>query len=237
MLRRLIENIVDLILPRRCLKCGKILDRAGYLCDKCVDEINFVTPPYCQRCGNPLHDENSQFCAGCAGGKKRFYRLARSAMAYDDASKNLIIAFKFFDRTENANLLAAMMKVAGKDIFAAGVDMIVPVPLHYTRLIKRRYNQSSLLAEKLSRMTDIPVENFALRRHRNTRPQVEFSGRNRVINVKNAFSVKRPELVRDKRIVLIDDVMTTGSTLKESALALKRAGAKSVDVLTAARVI
>ena len=237
MLRRLIENIVDLILPRRCLKCGKILDRVGYLCDKCVDEINFVTPPYCQRCGNPLHDENSQFCAGCAGGKKRFYRLARSAMAYDDASKNLIIAFKFFDRTENANLLAAMMKVAGKDIFAAGVDMIVPVPLHYTRLIKRRYNQSSLLAEKLSRMTDIPVENFALIRHRNTRPQVEFSGRNRVINVKNAFSVKRPELVRDKRIVLIDDVMTTGSTLKESALALKRAGAKSVDVLTAARVI
>ena len=237
MLHRLIENIVDLILPRRCLKCGKLLENAGYLCDKCADEINFIIPPYCQRCGNPLHDENSQLCAGCASGKKRFYRLARSAMAYDDSDKNLIIAFKFFDRTENANLLAAMMKVAGKDIFAAGVDMFIPVPLHYTRLIKRRYNQSSLLAEKLSRMTGIPTENFALIRHRKTRPQVECSGRARVTNVKNAFSVKRPELISGKRIVLIDDIMTTGSTLKESALALKKAGAKSVDILTAARVV
>ncbi len=237
MLRQLIDNILDMLLPRRCLRCGKILGVAGYLCDKCAEEINFITPPYCQKCGNPLHEENIRLCAGCSGGQKRFYRLARSAMTYDDSDKNLIIAFKFFDHTENASLLAAMLKVAGKDIFDAGVDLLIPVPLHYTRLIKRRYNQSSLLADKLSKMVNVPVENFALIRHRKTRPQVEFSGRARVINVKNAFSVKHPEKIKGKRVVLIDDVMTTGSTMKESAQALRKAGAVSVDVLTVARVL
>ena len=132
-------------------------------------------------------------CASCLR-KKRFpFRLSRSALCYDEASKNLILAFKFMDRTENARLLAAMLKVAGEDIFKAGVDVIVPVPLHYTRL-------------------------------------------ERVRNVKYAFSVPHPEKLAGKRVVLIDDVLTTGSTLKECAAALKKAGVRSVDALTVARV-
>ena len=236
MFHRLIENILNITLPYRCLKCGKILEQEGYLCDKCASEISFITSPYCQRCGQPLNDK-VKFCAGCAGGKHRFYRLARSAMIYDDSDKNLILGFKFFDHTENANLLAAMLKVAGKDIFDAGVDLLIPVPLHYTRLIKRRYNQSALLATKLGEMSKISVDYFSLIRHRKTRPQVEFSGKARISNVKNAFSVKNPQQIKGKRIVLIDDVMTTGSTLKECSSALKKAGAKSVDILTVARVI
>ena len=155
---------------------------------------------------------------------------------YDEASKNLILAFKFMDRTENARLLAAMLKVAGEDIFKAGVDVIVPVPLHYTRLVKRRYNQAALLARELGRYTGLPVDCFSLVRHRKTRPQVEFSGFERVRNVKNAFSVPHPEKLAGKRVVLIDDVLTTGSTLKECAAALKKAGVRSVDALTVARV-
>lgn len=169
--------------------------------------------------------------------KKRFpFRLSRSALCYDEASKNLILAFKFMDRTENARLLAAMLKVAGEDIFKAGVDVIVPVPLHYTRLVKRRYNQAALLARELGRYTGLPVDCFSLVRHRKTRPQVEFSGFERVRNVKNAFSVPHPEKLAGKRVVLIDDVLTTGSTLKECAAALKKAGVRSVDALTVARV-
>lgn len=164
------------------------------------------------------------------------FRLSRSALCYDEASKNLILAFKFMDRTENARLLAAMLKVAGEDIFKAGVDVIVPVPLHYTRLVKRRYNQSALLARELGRYTGLPVDCFSLVRHRKTRPQVEFSGFERVRNVKNAFSVPHPEKLAGKRVVLIDDVLTTGSTLKECAAALKKAGVRSVDALTVARV-
>lgn len=187
-----------------------------------------------------MQEENTQekmLCAGCLKHKRTFYRLSRSAVIYDNSSKNLILSFKFFDQTENANLLSAMLKIAGKDIFAEGVDLIIPVPLHYTRLLKRKYNQSGLLAQKLSDMTSIPYNNFALIRSRKTKPQVEVSGKERVINVKNAFSVKNQKLVKGKRIVLIDDIMTTGSTVKECAIALKKAGAKSVDILTIARTV
>ena len=238
MLFEIFENLLNFIFPRRCLKCGKVLFEDGYLCDKCVEEINFITPPYCYKCGHPISEltaDGKMLCAVCAGKKRHFFRTMRSAVVYDNSDKNLILGFKFFDKTENATLLAAMLKIAGKDIFSQGADVLIPVPLHYSRLIKRKYNQSVLLADKLSKMVDIPVDRFSLVRHKKTRPQVEFSGRQRVDNVKNAFSVKHPENIKGKRIILIDDVLTTGSTIKECASVLKKAGAKSVDVLTIAR--
>lgn len=224
MIGKLFRLLLDSILPRRCRKCGQILTIEGELCEKCLNELNFIFPPYCRKCGHPLSEKEARgkmLCASCLR-KKRFpFRLSRSALCYDEASKNLILAFKFMDRTENARLLAAMLKVAGEDIFKAGVDVIVPVPLHYTRLVKRRYNQAALLARELGRYTGLPVDCFSLVRHRKTRPQVEFSGFERVRNVKNAFSVPHPEKLAGKRVVLIDDVLTTGSTLKECAAALK----------------
>jgi len=239
MIGKLFRLLLDSILPRRCRKCGQILTIEGELCEKCLNELNFIFPPYCRKCGHPLSEKEARgkmLCASCLR-KKRFpFRLSRSALCYDEASKNLILAFKFMDRTENARLLAAMLKVAGEDIFKAGVDVIVPVPLHYTRLVKRRYNQAALLARELGRYTGLPVDCFSLVRHKKTRPQVEFSGFERVRNVKNAFSVPHPEKLAGKRVVLIDDVLTTGSTLKECAAALKKAGVRSVDALTVARV-
>lgn len=145
MIGKLFRLLLDSILPRRCRKCGQILTIEGELCEKCLNELNFIFPPYCRKCGHPLSEKEARgkmLCASCLR-KKRFpFRLSRSALCYDEASKNLILAFKFMDRTENARLLAAMLKVAGEDIFKAGVDVIVPVPLHYTRLVKRRYNQA-----------------------------------------------------------------------------------------------
>lgn len=240
MLKDFLHKLLDSILPRRCRKCGKILTTEGELCEKCLKELNFIYPPYCSKCGYPLNEEqikSKMLCPSCLKKNRSPFRLSRSALHYDDGSKNLILAFKFMDKTENARLLAAMLKVAGEDIFAAGTDFIVPVPLHYTRLVKRRYNQSVLLSRELSRYTGLPVDCFSLVRHKATRPQVEFSGSERIKNVKDAFSVRHPEKIKGKRIVLIDDVMTTGSTLRECALALKKAGAKSVDTLTVARVV
>ena len=240
MFKKFFEDILNFLFPYQCLRCGKVLNKAGYLCDKCADEINFIVPPYCHKCGYPLQEENTKdhlLCAGCLKKQHTFYRYARSAVVYDNSSKNLILAFKFFDQTENTALLAAMLKVAGKDIFEAGADLLIPVPLHYTRLIKRRYNQSALLVQKLSKMTNIPYDNFSLIRKRKTKPQVEVSGKERITNVKNAFTVKCPNNIKGKRIILIDDIMTTGSTVKESALALKKAGAKSIDILTIARTL
>ena len=130
-----------------------------------------------------------------------------------------------------------MLINAGKDIWQQGADILVPIPLHYTRLLKRRYNQSALLAKELSKLTGVRVDYTSVVRHKKTKPQVEFSGRARVKNVHNAFSIKKIEKIKGQRVLLLDDVMTTGSTLKECAKVLLKAGAKSVDTLTVARVV
>lgn len=176
-------------------------------------------------------------CPQCLQEQKSPFRYSRSALIYDEESKPLILGLKFYDKTENAGYLSKLLYQSGKDIWASGVDVLIPVPLHYTRLIKRRYNQASLLAQKLSHLIGIEVDNRSLVRYRKTKPQVEFSGKARLKNVKGAFRVIHPEKIVGKKIVLIDDVMTTGSTLKECALVLLQAGAKSVDTLTVARVI
>ena len=104
------------------------------------------------------------------------FRYCRSALCYDDAAKPLILALKFMDKTDNAVVMARWLQQAGADIFDAGVDLLVPVPLHYARLLKRKYNQSGLLAGELGRLTGLSVDYQALQKHKHTRPQVEFSG-------------------------------------------------------------
>lgn len=234
------KSLLNLFLPPRCLKCGKVItEQEDGLCPECFKSIDFITGPYCRKCGHPFYEipeHSKMLCPNCLRKKRTPFRLSRSVFCYDEASKNLILGFKFMDKTENAPVLARWMKYASRDIFSAGVDLIVPIPLHYTRLIKRRYNQSALLTRELSKLTGVPQDSTSVIRHRRTLPQVKFSGVARVKNVKDAFSVKNPAAVRGKRILLIDDVMTTGSTLKECALAIKRAGAKSVDALTVGRV-
>ena len=145
--------------------------------------------------------------------------------------------FKFYDKTDLASLLAKMMYVAGKDIFASDIDLIVPVPLHYSRLIKRRYNQSALLAKELGKLTNIKVDYNTLVKGRITKAQIDCDGKERLINVKNAFYIKDAGKIKGKRILLIDDVLTTGSTLNECAKVLKQAKAKSIDGLTVSRAI
>ena len=236
----LLSQIIKIFLPPRCIKCGVVLSDDDGLCPQCFNELNFITAPYCYKCGYPFEEAVSSkklICANCAKKHKTPFRLNRSALYYDDISKDLILALKFMDKTENAKTLAKWLCMAGYDIWKEEVDILVPVPLHYKRLIKRRYNQSALLAKELSKLTGIKVDYTSLIKHKATKPQVQFSGHERVKNVRGAFSVKHPENIKGQRVVLIDDVMTTGSTLKECALALKKAGAKSVDTLTIARVI
>lgn len=232
--------ILDTILPPRCIKCGKIISDNIGLCEDCFREMNFISRPYCRKCGHPFQSEHlprNLQCPRCNAGKIAPFRYCRSALCYDDAAKPLILALKFMDKTDNAVVMARWLQQAGADIFDAGVDLLVPVPLHYARLLKRKYNQSGLLAGELGRLTGLSVDYQALQKHKHTRPQVEFSGQERLKNVKGVFSVKHIEKIKGKRILLIDDVMTTGATLKECALALKKAGAKSVDALTVARVV
>jgi ComF family protein len=155
---------------------------------------------------------------------------------YDDFSKRIILDFKFRDHLENRKLLTQWMLLAGKDIFNASVDLIIPVPLYFTRLLSRKYNQSAILTAELSKMTSIPADYKSLKKIRNTLPQVQCNGEKRRTNIKNAFQVKNPDKIKGKRVLLIDDVYTTGSTLNECCKVLLKAGATSVDILTVARV-
>lgn len=235
------KSLLNCLLPPRCQKCGSILHQDIGLCDDCLANIHFITDPYCYKCGHPFEflqqKSGKLLCGNCLKNKRTPFRYSRSAFIYDEDSKKLILDFKFHDCTDSAQFLAKMLFVAGKDIWDEGVDIIMPVPLHYTRLIKRRYNQSALLCNELGKLTNIKIDNLSLVRHRKTRPQVELSGIERQRNVRNVFSIKNVEVVKNKRVLLIDDVLTTGATLKECAYALKRSGAKSVDNLTLGRVI
>ena len=239
-MKKFLKNILNFLLPPRCVCCGKILESEDDLCPDCFRQVNFISEPYCRRCGMPFADMTGanadMLCPNCVKNKKNFFRFKRSAVKYDDFSKKMILAFKFMDKTENVKIFAKWLKVAGNDIFAAGADILVPVPLHYSRLVKRRYNQSALLVLELSKLTGLTADLTSLVKFKSTKPQVHFSGQERVKNVKGVFKVKTPAKIKGKRIILIDDVLTTGSTVRECSKVLLAAGAASVDVLTVARV-
>lgn len=237
-MRTFLQKIIDVILPPRCLLCGKVLTDSNGLCGECFNKIKFISTPYCLKCGNPLPSGKSlKNCALCISNNKNPFRMQRSRVYYDDASRPLIVNFKFHDKTENAEFFARWLLTAGHDIWEQGADILVPVPIHVSRLRERKFNQSALLCRELSKLTHMPVEYKVLQKHKKTKPQVECSGIARTRNVKNAFCINDSGKIKDKRIVLVDDVMTTGSTLTECAKVLLKAGAKSVDALTIARVI
>lgn len=238
-----IRDIISFILPPRCYMCGKVLDEDKGICDDCISKIEFLNGPVCHKCGTPLLEQNDSpskkiLCGSCLKYKNNMlFRMMRSAYLYDDFSKKLILDFKFYDKTDLAPILAKMLYVAGKDIFFEGIDVIIPVPLHYTRLIKRRYNQSSLLANELSKLTNIEVDLHNLIKGKRTKAQVDCNGNERLINVKDAFYLKDINKLKGKRVLLVDDVLTTGSTLNECAKAIKIAKPKSIDALTVSRSI
>jgi len=237
---RWLKVFIDFILPPRCLICGKVITSDNALCAECFNQITFVTKPYCQHCGKPLSFTNlggGLYCSECLKNKHSVFYMCRSAIQYDDYSKKLILDFKFADHLENKHLLVQWLYLAGKDIFETNPDVILPVPLHYSRLFKRKYNQSAVLAHELSRKTGVLARYNILKKCRYTKPQVNCSGKQRQKNVKDAFVIKNSEFIRGKNIVLVDDVYTTGSTLRECAKILKKAGAKNVSALTVARVI
>ncbi len=238
----ILQQIIDLFLPPRCINCGKILSKEEGLCKECADKIDFIKGQVCYKCGFPLYEEkddnsHQKLCPSCIKKKRHPFRLMRSAFSYDDFSKKMILGLKFEDKTENAKIFASWLLYAGKDIFDLGADVLIPVPLHRLRLLQRKYNQSALIAKELSKLTGIKTDFISLIKSKHTKPQIKFNGRLRIKNIKDAFKVKFPENISGKRVVIIDDVITTGATVYECIKALKKAGAKSVDVLSVSRVL
>lgn len=235
------QTLINIILPPRCLSCGKILATHNGLCPDCFNQIRFIGKPMCACCGKPFYNEinldfgKQMFCGKCLKQKHRLFTMQRSAFIYDEFSKKLIIDFKFNDKTSSAEALADLLVAAGRDIWAEKPDLLIAVPLHRMRLIKRRYNQSALLVKELAKKVAVKADYTSLVRQKNTIPQVKLTGMARRQNLKTAFAVKYPQNIEGKKVVLIDDVSTTGSTLRECAKVLHKAGAAAIYSLTLAR--
>ena len=236
-LRNVARRAVDTVLPPRCLGCGAMVADAGAVCPACWGGIDFIAPPMCDSCGLPFAYETgaSAVCGECA--PPPLFGRARSVMAYTDTSRRFVLAFKHADRTDAAPAWGAWLARAGRELLA-DADILIPVLLHRRRLIARRYNQAALMAKALSRETGLPVFVDVLRRTRATPSQGRMNRSQRERNVAGAFAVRdsRRSRIQDTRIVLIDDVMTTGATLTACIRPLISAGAANVDVLTLARV-
>jgi ComF family protein len=236
-LRRLGRAVVDGVLPPRCLACGTIVDEPDALCSSCWAGMRFFAPPWCAVCGLPFpHPMGEEaVCADCARQKPSWDR-ARAVMRYDKHSRHLVLALKHGDRTHVARALGRWMGRAGAELLE-GADMIMPVPLHWTRLFTRRYNQAGLLAHAVRAAGGPPVMADWLVRRRRTPSQGRLGPAARARNVRGAFAVRRGCNVKGKRIVLVDDVLTTGATVEECARVLRRGGAAFIGVLTLSRAV
>ncbi|MCH7485508.1 MAG: ComF family protein [Proteobacteria bacterium] len=230
---------MDSLLPPQCLGCSALVEESGTLCSVCWGEITFLGPPQCHVCGLPFEYDLGEgaLCGACVR-RAPVYRRARAALAYDPASRGLVIAFKHADRTYAAPAFAGWMARAGAALLG-NADIIAPVPLHRLRLLSRRYNQAALLGHGLSRASGVAIVPDLLVRKKHTRSQGRLSRAQRALNVQGAFAVKagRKGCLAGRRVLLIDDVLTTGVTAAACAKVLKRAGAAAVDVLTLARVV
>ena len=237
-LRAVLGRTLDIALPPLCLACRELVGENG-LCATCWGKLSFIAPPYCERLGIPFaYDPGPGVLSMQAIADPPAYHRARAAVRYDEIARTLVHALKYGDRLELAPLMGRWIARAGREPLAQA-DALVPVPLHWRRLWVRRFNQSALLAKAISEVSGVPIAETALKRVKATSQQVGLSKTERAQNVQGAFRVPPESMaeVAGRRLILVDDVLTSGATIDAGARALLRAGAANVDVLVFARVV
>jgi ComF family protein len=237
-LRMVCGLAINVALPPLCASCREPVDGAG-VCAACWARLSFIAPPYCERLGIPFtYDPGPGILSMEAIADPPAYHRARAAVRYDDVARTLVHAFKYGDRLDLAPVMGRWMATAARELLR-GADALVPVPLHWRRQWMRRFNQSALLSEVIANASGVRVTHRALQRRKATAQQVGLSQSARALNVQGAFRVPddgKPE-VAGRRLVLVDDVLTSGATLDACARALLRGGAAQVDALVFARVV
>lgn len=234
---KIINSLINFIFPPACPLCDTPVSIHGELCADCWASMNWIDGPKCVKCGYPFASDldlgGTPMCPVCASGKCELDWI-RSACVYDDASRGAMLPFKHGGRVKYAYFMSRAMMWALRDI-DVDVDMIMPVPLANRRLFKRGYNQATLLSRPISRVLGVPMDLDSVRRlhrpdmgHKNARQRAE--------NISGVFSVVKPNNIAGKRILLVDDVMTTGATFYELRRVLMRAGASAVYGVTFCRV-
>lgn len=226
------DRILDLFYPPRCPICGRIPDR-GLICRACADTLRYVDRQYCMKCGRPLEDVRAEYCGDCEKIRHAFDQ-GRSLLSYQGAVRQSLYRFKYANCREYARFYAAgICSRLGEFIQTREITVLAPVPLHPARQRQRGYNQAALLAERIGAELGIPVEDRLLTRIKSTVPQKQLSGCQRKSNLDRAFQAGR-KIQPEERILLIDDIYTTGATADAAAAALRQAGARRVYVITAA---
>ena len=229
---------LDVALPTLCVACREPVAGEG-VCANCWAKLSFIAPPLCPRLGIPfVYDPGPGLLSMEAISDPPAYGRARAAVRYDDVARTLVHALKYQDRTDLAPAMGRWMARAGRELIEQ-TDALIPVPLHWRRGWSRRYNQSGALARVIERQTGVKLLSEVLRRVRPTLQQIGLSRAQRASNVQGAFKVaaERQSEIQGRRVVLVDDVLTSGATVDACARALLRAKAASVDVLVFARVV
>ncbi|MBI3091854.1 MAG: ComF family protein [Candidatus Tectomicrobia bacterium] len=238
-----LRRFLDVLLPRTCGTCGRMLGGADphQFCGTCWQRITRIVPPLCPRCGIPypaatvVPGEIGHVCGACRE-RRLYFQAVRCAGRYEGTLQTALQRFKFEERTSLARPLAELLvETFGLFFQRPAFDAIIPVPLHRRRLRQRGYDQAVLLARQVAALLDLPIWAGAIERVRYTQAQVGLSRQARRENVRGAFRVRRPERLAGARLLLIDDVVTTSSTVNECARAAFEAGAERLDVLAVAR--
>lgn len=229
-MRKKTDRILDWIYPRRCPVCDGILEKdEPYICRTCAPELEPLKEPRCRKCGVPIRSLTEEYCVHCAGETHSFDR-GFAVYPYHGPIGESLMRFKYSGRQEYAGFYAQAIAVCGgREIRRMRPEILIPVPLHRKKLQTRGYNQAEVLARRLSEKTGIPVETDLVVRRKRTLPQKELNRRQRKKNLKDAFAMKREcRPFPWKRVLLVDDIYTTGSTVDALALLLKRNGAAEV---------
>ncbi len=235
---------LDLLYPPVCLACRRAIGAHGGLCPSCWSAMRFIERPYCERLGTPFEadlaaGETGRMISAAALADPPVFARARAVARFEEGPARLLVhRLKYGDRLELAEPMGRWMARAGAELLDQA-DLLVPVPLHRLRLAQRRFNQSAALARAVSKASGVPLNGGILTRPKPTPPQVGLTRRLRAKNVQGAFevAVERRIDLAERRVVLVDDVMTSGATLNAAARILLRAGAKQVDALVFARVV
>ncbi len=222
-------KVLDMVFPRRCPVCDDAVSEVGSLiCAGCADDFTFIDEPYCIKCGRPVADDSLCYCPECdRNGSSYDYVRGRAVYEYDEVLKDSIYRFKYGGRREYAEYYAKVMADRlGKLIKSWEPEALIPVPVHKSRMRKRGYNQASLLADALGKLLDIPVEDI-LERTEKTKLQKGLTADERQNNLKKALKIRSND-VKLKKVVLVDDIYTTGSTINAAASCLRNAGVSYV---------
>jgi ComF family protein len=236
--RSILGLALGVALPQLCAACREPVASEG-LCAACWSKLSFIAPPYCARLGIPFpFDPGPGILSLEAIADPPAYNRARAAVRFDDIARKLVHGLKYADRLDLAPIMGRWMAHAGRELIAEA-DLLVPVPLHWRRQWARRFNQSALLAEVIGKASGLRVCHGMLKRIKATAHQVGLARSERALNVQGAFGVPADgrSALAGRRIVLVDDVLTSGATIEACTRALLRAGVAGVDVLVFARVV